>query len=191
MQNEQNSFIELVKRRYSVRAYSDKPVEDEKIIKCLQAVHLAPSACNAQPWKFIIVNEPNLKNQIADATSKGIVPMNHFTKQAPIHVVVIMERPNVSSAIGSVLKNKPYNLIDIGIATAHFCLQATELGLGTCIVGWFNEKKVRSLLNIPSSSRPVLIITVGYPKNDEIPEKKRKPFEKIYNYNQYKGKMND
>ncbi|HOY91065.1 MAG TPA: nitroreductase family protein, partial [Bacteroidales bacterium] len=83
MQNEQIYFIELVKRRYSVRAYSDKPVEDEKIIKCLQAVHLAPSACNAQPWKFIIVNEPNLKNQIADATSKGIVPMNHFTKQAP------------------------------------------------------------------------------------------------------------
>jgi nitroreductase len=185
MQNEQNSFIELVKRRYSVRSYSDKPVEDEKIIKCLQAVHLAPSACNAQPWKFIIVNDQNLKNQIADTTSKNILPMNHFTKQAPIHVVVIMEKPNISSAIGSVLKDKPYNLIDIGIAAAHFCLQATELGLGTCIVGWFNEKKVRSLLNIPASSRPVLIITVGYATTDEIPEKRRKPFEKIYNYNQY------
>ncbi|MDI9576233.1 MAG: nitroreductase family protein, partial [Bacteroidota bacterium] len=66
-----------------------------------------------------------------------------------------------------------------------------ELGLGTCIVGWFNEKKVRSLLHIPASSRPVLIITIGYPKNDEFPEKKRKPFEKIYNFNDYKGKMND
>jgi nitroreductase len=111
--------------------------------------------------------------------------MNHFTKQAPIHVVVIMEKPNFTSAVGSVLKDKPYNLIDIGIAAAHFCLQATELGLGTCIVGWFNEKKVRSLLNIPASSRPVLIITVGYATTDDIPEKRRKPFEKIYNYNQY------
>ena len=122
--------------------YSDKPVEDKKIIKCLQAVHLAPSACNAQPWKFIVVNEPNLKNQIADATSKGIVPINHFTKQAPVHVVVIMERPNISSTLGSVIKDKPYNLIDIGIATAHFCLQATELGLGTCICLLYTSKQL-------------------------------------------------
>jgi nitroreductase len=185
MEKEFSSFIELVKHRYSVRSYSNKPVEDEKITKCLQAAHLAPSACNAQPWKFIVINDEKLKNQIADATSKSIVPMNHFTKQAPVHIVVIMERPNIASAVGSVLKNKPYTLIDVGIATAHFCLQATELGLGTCIVGWFDEKKVRSLLKIPALSRPVLIITLGYSNTDEIPVKRRKPFENIISYNQY------
>lgn len=185
MEKNFTSFFEIVQQRYSVRSFSNQPVEDEKIRQCLQAAHLAPSACNAQPWKFIVVNDPTLKNQLADATSKHIVPMNHFTKQAPVHIVVILEKPNVTSAIGSVIQNKPYTQIDIGIATSHLCLQATALGLGTCIIGWFNEKKVRKLLNIPMLSRPVLIVAMGYPDKPDIPAKHRKPFEDIYNYNRY------
>ncbi|MCX7986000.1 MAG: nitroreductase family protein [Bacteroidales bacterium] len=180
-----SSFLELVNQRYSVRSFNSNPVDDELIKQCLRAAHLAPSACNAQPWKFIVVNDPILKNQLADATSKHIVPMNHFTKQAPVHVVVILEKPNLTSAIGSVIQNKPYTLIDIGIATAHFCLQATALGLGTCIIGWFDEKKVRKLLQIPPFSRPVLIIALGYPEKPDVPAKHRKPFENIFNYNKY------
>jgi nitroreductase len=178
-------FLELIKKRQSVRGYKDIPVESEKIERCIQASHLAPSACNAQPWKFIVVNDTSLKNQIADSTTTKMMSMNHFTKQAPVHIVVVMENPNFTSAIGSVIRDKPFTLIDVGIASIQFCLQATVEGLGTCMLGWFNEKKVKKLLNIPSSKRAVLIITVGYPSSDEIREKRRKPFDEIVSYNSY------
>jgi nitroreductase len=182
---ENKLLLELIKKRQSVRAYSDKPVDREKIARCIEAAHLAPSACNAQPWKFIVVDNIELKNKIADTTTTKMIPMNHFTKQAPVHVIVVMENPNFSSALGSVIRNKPFALIDVGIASIQFCLQATEEGLGTCILGWFNEKEVKKLLNIPSSKRAVLIITVGYPASNEIREKRRKPLNEIASYNSY------
>lgn len=180
-----NTFLELALKRQSVRAYADKAVEKEKIHNCLEAARIAPSACNAQPWKFIVVDNQELKNQIADLTTTKMIPMNHFTKQAPVHVVVVMEPANLSSSIGSVIRDKPFTLIDVGIAAEHFCLQAASEGLGTCILGWFNEKKVKKLLNIPSSKRAVLIITLGYPANEEIREKRRKNFEEIASFNNY------
>ncbi len=132
----ENSFnlIELIQKRQSVRSYETKPVEKEKIMRCLEAARLAPSACNAQPWKFIVVDDPKLKNQLADCTTTGILPMNHFTKQAPVHVVLVMEKPNITSKIGEVVRNKPFTFIDVGIASIQFCLQATEEGLGTCML---------------------------------------------------------
>jgi nitroreductase len=178
-------FLELVKSRQSVRSYRDKPVENEKIEKCLEASRLAPSACNSQPWKFIVVNNTQLKNALADAAEDRILSMNHFTKQAPVHIVVVREKPNITSKLGGIVRNKTYTLIDLGIATEHFCLQAVSEGLGTCILGWFNEKKVKKLLNIPADKRAELIITLGYPASDEIREKKRKNLEEICSYNTY------
>ena len=128
------SFLELVRSRQSVRAYNKKPVETEKIKRCLEAARLAPSACNAQAWKFIVVDNTELKNNLADAAEDRILSMNHFTKQAPVHIVVVREAPNVTSKLGSIIKNKAYTLIDLGIATEHFCLQAVAEGLGTCIL---------------------------------------------------------
>lgn len=178
-------FLELVKERQSVRAYKTDTVEAEKIRRCIEAVRLAPSACNSQPWKFIIVDDKQLKNKIAQATSNRLLPLNHFTKQAPVHIVIVNEGSNLSASIGNKLKNKQYSLFDIGIAAEHFCLQAVEEGLGTCILGWFNEKKVKELLKIPNNKRPELIITLGYP-NEDLREKKRKKTEKIISYNVYK-----
>jgi nitroreductase len=178
-------FLELVAKRQSVRSYKNLPVEKEKIMRCIEAVRLAPSACNSQPWTFIIVDNPELKNQVADLTSTQIMGINHFTKQAPVHVVLVMENPNLTSKVGEVIWDKPYTLIDSGIAAIQFCLQATVEGLGTCILGWFNEKKVKKLLNIPSSKRAVLIITLGYPANDEIRPKHRKQIDEIFRINKY------
>jgi nitroreductase len=179
------SFIDLVKHRESVRAYKADHVPAESIERCLEAARMAPSACNAQPWKFVVVDDPALKNALADATQDRLIPMNHFTKQAPVHVVVVREKANLTSNIGQVLKNKEYPLIDIGIAVEHFCLQAVEEGLGTCILGWFSEKKVKKLLGIPLNKRAELIITVGYPATELIREKKRKPMVEIVVYNRY------
>ena len=176
----------MLVQRQSVRGYSDTPVEPEKLARCLEAARMSPSACNAQPWKFIVVDEPQLKEQVAGYTTSGpLVPMNHFVRQAPILVVIVRESPNLTSKIGTLLKDKPYTLIDIGGAALQFCLQATAEGLGSCILGWFNEKKVKELLHIPKSKRAELIITLGYPSSQTLRTKIRKKMEEICCYNRY------
>ena len=179
-------FLDFLVRRQSVRGYSDTPVEPEKIFRCLEAARMSPSACNAQPWKFIVVDQPALKDSIAGHTTAGrLVPMNHFTRQAPVMVVIVRESPNLTSKIGSILKDKPYTLMDVGIAALQFCLQATAEGLGTCILGWFDEKNVKKLLNIPKSKRAELIITLGYPSSETIRPKVRKKMDEFCCYNGY------
>ena len=177
-------LLELINKRQSDRAYLSNPIEGDKLERILEAGRLAPSACNAQPWKFIIVNEQELKNKIADCTSSKILGMNHFTKQAPIHIVIVEEKANFTSNAGSLIKNKQFPLIDIGITAEHICLQATAEGMGTCMLGWFDEPKVKKLLNIPKSKRVPLIITLGYPAN-ETREKRRKDSKEIISYNSY------
>ena len=89
-------FLELVKQRQSTRAFErERPVEREKIERILEAGRLAPSACNAQPWHFIVVDEPELKDKVAEAASAKMLGMNHFTKQAPVHVVIVEEKVNI------------------------------------------------------------------------------------------------
>ncbi len=181
-----NQFLEILKQRQSVRGYSDKVVEPEKLERCLEAARMAPSACNAQPWKFVVVNDPELKDKVAAYTTSGpLVPMNHFTRQAPLLVVIVRESPNLTSKIGTMLKDKPYTLMDIGIVALQFCLQATAEGLGSCIMGWFNEKKVKELLHIPKNKRAELIITVGYPSSETLRPKVRKRIDDICCYNRY------
>lgn len=181
-----SELLDLFRQRQSVRVYDpSKSVSEEIIMRCIEAARLAPSACNAQPWKFIVVNDPQIKDRMADHISGGILPMNHFTRQAPVHVVIVREPANLTSNLGQVLKNKEYPLTDIGIATIQFCLQATAEGLGTCIIGWFDEKKVKKLLNIPKNKRAELIITLGHPKAETIRPKVRKPIENILSFNRY------
>jgi len=175
-------FSELILHRQSCREYLDKPVEKEKILQCLEAARLAPSATNSQPWKFIVIDEPELKEQIADcAASLG---MNYYTHKVPVLIAVVLERMNVASSMASVLQNKEYSLLDIGIAVSQFCLQATDIGFGTCIIGWFNEKKIKKLLRVTGNKRIPLIIAIGYSQSP-IRKKIRKPLEKIINWNRY------
>ena len=178
------TFNELVNLRQSNRTYSNKEVEKEKIITCIEAARLSPSACNSQAWKFIVVDNPEIKKKLAQTTSNRLLPLNHFTNQAPVHIVLVNEGSNFTASLGNKIKNKNFSLIDIGIAAEHFCLQAAELGLGTCMIGWFNEKKVKKLLQIPEKKRPELIITIGYP-SDKQRDKKRKKIKNIMSYNKY------
>jgi len=179
-------FLELVHHRQSVRAYDrTRPVEREKLDRCIEAVRLAPSACNAQPWKLVIVDDPEQKKKVAEAASAKWLGMNHFTNQAQVLVVIVREGANLTSKLGTVLKNKPYTIIDIGIAAAHFCLQATSEGLGTCIMGWFDEAEVKKVLGIPKKKRAELIIAIGYPTKVEIRQKIRKRTEEMCSYNSY------
>ena len=177
-------ILELIISRQSDRKYSDKPVEKEKLDRIIEAGRMAPSACNAQPWKFIVVTEPMLISKIAEAASAKLIGMNTFVAQAPVQLIVVREKPNMSSKVGGTIKNKDYSLIDIGIASENICLQARAEGIGSCIIGWFDEKMLRKLLAIPRSKRVELIITIGYSLSDHR-EKKRKPPEETISYNKY------
>jgi nitroreductase len=177
-------MLELIISRQSDRKYSDKTVEKEKLDRIIEAGRMAPSACNAQPWKFIVVTEPMLISKIAEAASAKLIGMNTFVAQAPVQLIVVREKPNMSSKVGSTIKNKDYSLIDIGIASENICLQAKAEGIGSCIIGWFDEKMLRKLLAIPRSKRVELIITIGYSLSDHR-EKKRKPPEETISYNKY------
>ena len=179
-------FLDLVKKRYSLRNYYNRKVEREKIELCLEAARLAPSACNSQPWFFVVIDDKVSKDTITEKAHLGFLKMNKFISKAAVIIAVITEKPNLTSQIGGFLKKKEFNLIDLGIAVEHFCLQATELGLGTCIVGWFNEKFIKKILNIQHNKRIGLLITLGYPKAETIPEKERNPLNKIFKYNKEK-----
>jgi len=178
------SFLELAEKRQSDRMYNDQPVEEEKLERILEAARLSPSACNGQPWKIIVVDDPELKNQIADATSSKALGFNHFTKQAPIHLVIVEESTNFSSKIGGLIKRRHYPDTDLGILASHITLAATDEGLGSCVIGWLNEKKVRKLLKIPASRRVPLLILLGYPKAAHR-DKIRKSMTDIVSYNIY------
>jgi len=175
-------FQELILKRQSDRKYLPTPVEEDKILKCIDAARLSPSACNAQPWTFVVVEEDNLRLEVEKAASG--MGMNNFAVQAPVVIAIVLEKPNFTSKIGSVIKDKEYPLIDIGIAANQFCLQAAELGLGTCILGWFDEKKIKKLLNVPSSKRIPILITLGY-SDARLRGKTRKPIDKMYKQNKY------
>lgn len=180
------TFQELTNLRQSVRKYSEIPVELEKIEKIIEAVHIAPSACNSQPWKLIIVDEPGLKNEVAKATFSNAISFNKFALQASVIAVLVIEKAKLIAQIGGSIKDMDYPQIDIGIAAAHFCLQAAELGLGTCMVGWFDEKKIHQLLKIPEKRKIGLLITLGYPPEDyKVRKKIRKPFDDICGFNKY------
>ena len=177
-------MLELIISRQSDRKYSDKPVEKEKLERIIEAGRMAPSACNAQPWKFIVVTEPDLIGKIAEAASASLIGMNTFVAQAPLLLVLVREKPNMSSRIGGTIKNKDYSLIDIGIASENICLQARAEGIGSCMIGWFDERMLRKILGIPKSKRVELIITLGYSLSEQR-EKRRKPSEVTVSYNKY------
>jgi nitroreductase len=181
---EAKEILDLIISRQSDRKYSDKPVEKEKLDRILEAGRMAPSACNAQPWKFIVVNEKELVEKVAEAASAPLLGMNTFVAQAPLQIVVVREKPNLTSKIGASLKDKDYSLIDIGIASENICLQAEAEGLGTCMLGWFDESLVKKLLKIPRDKRVELIITIGYSLSSKR-EKRRKPAEETVSYNKY------
>lgn len=175
------NLYELIQKRQSDRKYDSRPVDRDMVIKCLEAARLAPSACNSQPWKFVVVDEPELLKEMASAAAG--MGMNKFAAQAPVIVAVVLEKMNFTASIGSVIKDKEYSLLDVGIAVEHFCLQATELGLGTCILGWFDEKKVKKLLGIGNRRVP-LLITLGYAAGEHR-QKSRKSLEEISSWNKY------
>ena len=168
------NFTEIAQARYSCRSYeADRPVEAEKLQAILEAGRIAPSACNGQPYHFTVCQGETAKAVAAATQGMG---MNKFASQAPV-LIVVSEMPYVkSAALGAKLKGNDYRSIDIGIATAYLTAEATAQGLGTCILGWLDDKKIREICGLEYPVR--LVITLGYPA-DSLRPKKRKDMEEL------------
>lgn len=180
------SFIDLVKKRHSVREYQDKPVEKEKILRCLEAARLSPSASNSQPWRYIIVDEPGLRKKVCDAAFSGIFFMNKFAAKAPVIIVVLGEPDFVVNRLGKVVQGVQYFLLDIGASIEHLLLAAQEEGLGACWLGWYSERRIKETLKIPRSKKIVSVISMGYPAEEFERQKIRKNIEDISSFNSYR-----
>lgn len=164
-------FIEIAQMRQSCRKYdSSRTVEKEKLDSILLAGQLAPSACNGQPYHFTVCLG-DAARQVACATHGPA--LNHFVDQAPVLIVISEEEYVKTAALGAQLKHNDYRSIDIGIAAAYITAEATSQGLGSCILGWFDDEKIRKICCL---SKPVrLVICLGYPcEGEKLRTKKRK-----------------
>ena len=169
-------FQELIYKRQSCRKYDpDRPVEQEKLEKILEAARMAPSACNGQPYHLSVCTGEKAR-AVARATQG--MGMNKFTSQAPVMIVISEENYAKSAALGAKMMGNDYRSIDIGIVAAYLTAQATELDLSTCILGWLEDGKIRELCGL---SHPVrLVIALGYvAQDDTLRTKKRKSREKL------------
>ena len=163
------NFLEIANSRQSCRSYDEnRPVEQEKLDAILEAVRLAPSACNGQPYHLTVCRGETAK--AAELATRGMGGLNKFAVQAPV-AIIISEQPYVkTAALGAKLKNNDYRSIDIGIAAAYLTAEATAQGLATCILGWLDDQKLRAITGLDSPAR--LVILVGYPKEGETLRKK-------------------
>ena len=171
------NFTEIALARQSCRSYDpSRAVEKEKIEAVLSAARLSPSACNGQPYHFTVCQGQIAKE--AALLTRGLGGMNKFAVDAPV-IIVISEEPYCkSAAAGAKIKNNDYRSMDIGIATAYLTAEAAAQGLGTCILGWFDDEKLRNLCAILNPIR--LVITLGYPgEKDQLREKKRKDMDEL------------
>jgi len=171
-------FLDLVQARYSCRAYRTDPIPPEQVELCLEAARLAPSACNKQPWRFAVVTDTEKRQEIVRDGFLGGLPMK-WALSAPVLVVIGMERSVITHRVATALSKVDYPWIDIGIAGEHLVLQATELGLGTCWIGWINPKRLRRIVGWPRTITPAAVITLGRPAT--VPDRRtpRKPLDDI------------
>lgn len=181
---EQEAYFDLIAARQSCRRFDPlRPVEREKLDRCLEAARLAPSACNSQPWRFHVATGEALCTKLRPCVQR--LGMNRFVDDCPAFIVVTEARSALKPLIAAHLSEREFSSVDIGIATAHLCLAATAQGLSTCIIGWLDGKKICAALDLPETTRVRLVIAVGYAQADDpLRKKQRKPLEEIVTFHE-------
>jgi nitroreductase len=173
------TFDEILEARRSVRRYDSRPVKEEDLRAICEAARLAPSACNSQTWRFVVVTHRDTIALICDEAMRPVI-RNTWLKDAPVLIVGCSKLDLLANTVGRRVTGIEYYQIDLGIAMEHMVLKATDLGLGTCWIGWFNEKKVKEILGIPKRIKVAALLAVGYARAETSAEKKRKPFGEIF-----------
>ena len=174
-------FISIAQTRQFCRNFDPaRPLPQQALDAVLQAAQLAPSACNGQPWHITVCSGSSAARVASACTGMG---MNRFAADAPV-MLVLSEKPYVrSAAAGAKLKHNDYRSMDIGIAVAYLTAEAQTQGLGSCILGWFDDKKVRAVCGLPESEPVRLVVALGYPAaGDPLRKKVRKPLEELVTY---------
>jgi len=168
-------LIEVIKQRRSIRAFSEEAIEREKLLEVLDAGRMAPSARNEQEWKFVVVRKTEKRLKVSHACLE-----QDFVKEAPVIIVACGTKPDYIMTCGQ----RAYS-IDLSIALTHMMLRATDLGLGSCWLGAFNERKIKQILDIPEPVRIVALMALGYPRFQPQP-KTRKSLDEIVCYDRFK-----
>jgi len=167
-----SGVFEIIKKRRSIRRFKNITVEDEKILQIIEAAGLAPSATNRQPWRFIVVKDRNLLEKIS---TKALGTINKWAKTAPLIIVCCSVRKNIlTHYIGEYLSGVKYHIIDTAIAAEHIVLTAEESGLSSCWIGWFNEKKIKEILDMPENWKIVSLLAIGYKDEGYTPKPQRR-----------------
>ena len=169
------NFSKIVKYRQSCRSYDpSKEIEEEKIAAILESARFSPSACNGQPY-HITVCKGGAAKEVAKATMS--MGMNKFTADAPVQIVVSEDSYVRTASVASRVTGIDYRSIDIGIVAAYITAEATSQGLGSCIIGWFDNKKITKCCDL--KGEPRLVISLGYAKDDKLRTKKRKDMKEL------------
>ena len=171
-------FKDLAQRRYSVRSYQSTPVDRELLLKVIGAALLAPSAVNFQPWKFVVVTDPELLAQLHGCYHR------EWFKTAPACIVAIGDH---DKGWHRPTDGKDYTDMDVAIAVDHLMLAATEIGLGTCWICHFNAEKCAEIFDLPANFEAIAMIPIGYPNSETIPEKKRKTLDQTVLWNKFEA----
>jgi nitroreductase len=174
------SFLDLIRKRYSVRAFDPRPIEREKLLAVLDAARLAPSACNFQPWRFLVLRDPTNRAALAEC-----YPRDWF-RAAPAVIVCCLETARAWRRADG----KVHGDIDVAIAVDHLTLAAAEAGLGTCWVCAFDAVKASKILSLPDGIEPIALIPIGYPASTGTPADRhiqRKPLEEVVHWESFPG----
>ncbi|MDR2529626.1 MAG: nitroreductase family protein [Synergistaceae bacterium] len=174
-------FLELAARRQSCRSFTGGRVERAKLTKCVEAARLAPSGCNGQPWSFVVVDAPDKVAQVAKC-AQVVGESNKFTDKAGAFIVVLEEHAVLNPALRRMLDSQIFAKGDIGGAVVSICIEAAELGIGTCVIGLYDRESLTKILNLPAEQRFGALIAVGCPTDETIRPKIRKPLEEIVRY---------
>jgi nitroreductase len=181
---EPTPFQRILRGRRSIRRFLPTPVEPEKLRACLEAARIAPSAHNTQPWRIVVVDDQALKERLAAAAFSGLYTGSKFAAQAPVILVLLARPGQIAARLGSRIQGVPFYLIDMGIAGEHIVLQAEELGLATCWMGWFSYRRARKVLGIPRGFKLVAMMPLGYAASRPRREPPRRAYEEIVAFNE-------
>ncbi len=173
-------FLELAQSRQSCRKFADKPVEKEKLLKCIEAARMAPSACNSQPWSFVVAHSPEIVAEVAKCGQQ--MGINGFLDKAGAIILVLEEHAVLMPKLRCMLDSQYFAKTDIGGATLSICLEAVSQGLGVCIIGMYDREKLCQLLDLPPNKRFASFIAVGYPESETVLVKTRKPLDDLVRF---------
>lgn len=174
------SYFEMLQRRQSCRSYADRPIEREKLDRCIEAARLAPSACNSQPWRYLVVtNQEWIAKLLPCIQALG---MNKFANGCHAFIIVVEQPAKLSERPTRLLGSQHFAQFDTGLSVSQLCYEALEQGLSTCVLGGLIESDVKALFELSADERVRVVVAIGYAENDTPREKKRKPVEEIVTY---------